>query len=500
MCRDNRRCPSSRGRNAGGLRPARDVYTGKVSALVSDPAVVTSIARSSFTNDSLDFIREALPGKPGFVAMAKAREELSSEALRMVARDPLYVAGEEPMVGAAGVYENWRASGHRDAPPYHRLDSSTLRDVTRACEAAVRAAQDVTTDKERDKAVRMLNRDLDAASLNSLTAFRGTVGDNAVLKDAVDEMKFGSGHLPTPLFADAVAASNMSVHGRDVRAAEHWLSQRGIDPSHVEVVMSPLRELKPNTGDPVKNAELAALIAREWDGDGEPNARELSDRLKSISGRNADRGMSVEFSRADRDDPEWADVRDGAVKTALSSALEDEEDMFKRTAFVGGGDKKLARKLLSGDDASVEEFGDELLRMEELPAGLRDSNTERAVEERAVRKLLIDAGVHPKHAQSQWLPPAAAQRVKDVIRTQVIAAGEDMYSDDDYGPGWRTRSLEERADLTVAELFTEEPDYTQNWRTVHSEVGYLLTEALTAAARARRVIDETPKDETAPLF
>lgn len=500
MCRNNRRCPSSRGRNAGGLRPARDVYTSKVSALAADPAVVDTVAKSSFTNDSLDFIREALPGKPGFQAMAKARREISAEALSMAARDPLYVAGDEPMIGAAGVYENWRANGHRDAPPYHRLDSATLRDVTRACEAAVREAQNVTTDKERDKAVRMLNRDLDTMSLHSLTAFTGTTGSSAVLQDAVDEMKYGSGHLPTPLFADAVAASAMSVHGADVRAAEHWLSQRGIDPRDVDIVMSTLRELKPKTGDPEKDAALAARIAREWDGEGEPNARELSTRLTSISRRNADRGLGVEFARADRDDPEWTDVRAGVVKDALSNALEDEDDIFKRTALVASGDKKLARKLLSGDDATVDDFGDEMLRQAELPAGLRGGSGERAIEERAVRRLLIDAGVHPRHAQSKWLPPAAAQRVKEVLRKQIIAAGEGMYSDEDYGPGWRTRSLEERADLTVAELFTEEPDYSQNWRTVHSEVGYLLTEAATAAARARRSTAETPVDETSPLF
>lgn len=500
MCRDNRRCPSSRGRNAGGLRLARDVYTTKVSALASDPAVVDGISRSAFSNASLDFIREALPGKPGFQAMAQARREIAGEALKMAARDPLYVAGDEPMIGAAGVYENWRSNGHRDAPPYHRLDAATVGDVTRACEAAVREAQQVTTDKERDKAVRMLNRDLDSMSLHSLTAFRGTTGDSAVLEDAVNEMKYGSGHLPTPLFADAVAASNMSVHGADVRAAEHWLSQRGIDPGQVEVVMSPLRELKPNTGDPEKDKALAERIAREWDGDGVPNARELNVRLKQVSDRNADRGFGVEFARADRDDPEWTDVRAGVVKNALSNALEDESDIFKRTALVGGGDKNLARKLLEGDDASLEDFGDEMLRMAELPAGIRGASDERAIEERAVRRLLIDAGVHPKHAMTQWLPPAAAQRVKDAIRKQVLAAGEDMYSDDDYGPGWRTRSLEERADLTVAELFSEEPDYSQNWRNVHSEVGYLLTEAATAAARNRRLNDNAPKDESIPLF
>jgi len=73
MCRNNRRCPSSHGRNAGGLRPARDAYTNKVSELSADPAVIATVVRSSFTNKSLDFIREALPGKPGFTAMAKAR-------------------------------------------------------------------------------------------------------------------------------------------------------------------------------------------------------------------------------------------------------------------------------------------------------------------------------------------------------------------------------------------------------------------------------------------
>ena len=500
MCRDNRRCPSSRGRNAGGLRLARDAYTTKVSALASDPAVVNGVARAAFSNDSLDFIREALPGKPGFHAMAEARRELSAEALKAVARDPLYVAGDEPLIGAAGVYENWRASGHRDAPPYHRLDSATLRDVTHACEAAVLEAQKVTTDKERDKAVRMLNRDRDTMSLHSLTAFTGTTGSSAVLEDAVDEMKFGSGHLPTPLFADAVAASNMSVHGADVRAAEHWLGNIGIDPGDVEIVVSPLRELKPKTGDPEKDKALAALIAREWNGDGEPNARQLSTQLKDISDCNADRGIGVEFSRADRNDTEWTDVRAGVVKNALSNALEDEDDIFKRTALVASGDKELARKLLSGDDATVNDLGDEMLRLAELPAGLRGGCGERAVEERAIRRLLIDAGVHPKHAQSKWLPPAAAQRVKDTIRAQVLAAGEAMYSDDDYGPGWRTRSLEERADLTVAELFTEEPDYSQTWRTVHSEVGYLLTEAATAAARARRDAGEVIEDETIPLF
>lgn len=500
MCRNNRRCPSSHGRNAGGLRPARDAYTNKVSELSADPAVIATVVRSSFTNKSLDFIREALPGKPGFTAMAKARDELAAEALKMTARDPLYVSGGEPLVGADGVYENWRASGHRDAPPYHRLDSATVGDVTRVCEAAVREAQRVTTDKERDKAVRMLNRDLDTMSLHSLTAFSGTTGSSSVLEDAVDEMKYGAGHLPTPLFADAVAASNMSVHGGDVRAAEHWLRQKGIDPAQVEVVMSPLRELKPNTGDPAKDAALEALIAREWNGEGAPNARELNLNLKAISDRNADRGVGIEFERADRNDPEWTDVRAGVVKNALSNALEDEGDMFKRAALVAGGDKELARRLLSGDDATADDFGAELLRMAELPAGLRDTTTERAVEERAVRQLLIDAGVHPKHAQSSWLPPAAAKRVKEVIREHVLAAGESMYSDDDYGDGWRSRPLEERADITVEELFSEEPDYSQNWRNVHSEVGYLLTESLTAAARNRRVVEETVRNDTEPLF
>lgn len=500
MCRNNRRCPSSRGRNAGGLRPARDVYTSKVSALASDPAKVNSVARASFTNASLDFIREALPGKPGFQAMAVARKELAAEALRMVARDPSYVVGDEPMVGAVGVYENWRRDGHLDAPPYHRLDAATVRDVTHACEAATREALQVTTDVERDKAVRMLNRDLDAMSLHSLTAFHGTTGSSAVLEDAVDEMKFGSGHLPTALFADAVAASNMSVHGRDARAAEHWLGRLGIDPGDVDVVMSPQRELKPKTGDPEKDKALAERIEREWDGEGEPNARELSSRLRAISDRNADRGFGVEFARADRDDHEWTDVRAGVVNNELPNALEGEDDIFKRTSLVAAGDEKLARRLLSGDDAELEEFGDEMLRLAELPAGLRGGNGERAIEERAVRRLLIDAGVHPKHAQAQWLPPAAAQRVKEVIRKQVLAAGEAMYSDDDYGPAWRTRPLEERADLTVAELFTEEPDYSQTWRTVHSEVGYLLAEAATSAARARQVEANTPKDETLPLF
>lgn len=500
MCRDNRRCPSSRGRNAGGLRLARDAYTSKVSALASDPSTVDAVAKSSFSNDSLDFIRESLPGKPGFHAMAKARRELSAEALKAVARDPLYVSCDEPLIGAAGVYENWRANGHRDAPPYHRLDSATLRDVTRVCEASAREAQQVTTDKERDKAVRMLNRDLDAMSLHSLTAFTGTTGDSSVLEDAVNEMKYGSGHLPTPLFADAVAASNMSVHGADVRAAEHWLANIGIDPSDVEVTMSPMRELTPKTGDADKDTLLAERIACEWDGEGEPNARELSTRLKAIADRNADRGLGVEFARADRDDPEWKDARSGTVKDALDNVMEGEGDIFKRTALVASGDKELARKLLSGDDATVNDLGDEMLRLAELPAGLRGGRGERAVEERAIRRLLIDAGVHPKHAQSKWLPPAAAQRVKDTIRAQVLAAGEAMYSDDDYGPGWRTRSLEERADLTVAELFTEEPDYSQNWRTVHSEVGYLLAEAATAAARARRDAGEVIEDETIPLF
>ena len=500
MCRDNRRCPSSRGRNSGGLRLARDAYTTKVTSLASDPAIVDAVAKASFSNDSLDFIRESLPGKPGFHAMAEARRELSVEALKAVARDPLYASGDEPLIGAAGVYENWRASGHRDAPPYHRLDSATLRDVTYACEAAVREAHQVTTDKERDKAVRMLNRDLDSMSLHSLTAFTGTTGDSTVLEDAVNEMKYGSGHLPTPLFADAVAASNMSVHGADVRAAEHWLTNIGIDPSDVEVTMSPQRELTPKTGDTEKDKLLATRIAREWVGEGAPNARELSTRLKAIADRNADRGVGVEFSRADRSDPEWTDVRAGAVKVALSRVSEGEDDIFSRTALVAGGDKETARKLLSGDEATLDDFGDEMLRLAELPAGLRGGDGERAIEERAIRRLLIDAGVHPKHAQSKWLPPAAAQRVKDAIRTQVLAAGEDMYSDDDYGPGWRTRPLEERADLTVAELFTEEPDYTQNWRTVHSEVGYLLTEAATAAARARREVKEAATDETLPLF
>lgn len=500
MCRDNRRCPSSRGRNSGGLRLARDAYTTKVTSLASDPAIVDAVAKASFSNDSLDFIRESLPGKPGFHAMAEARRELSVEALKAVARDPLYASGDEPLIGAAGVYENWRANGHRDAPPYHRLDSATLRDVTYACEAAVREAHQVTTDKERDKAVRMLNRDLDSMSLHSLTAFTGTTGDSTVLEDAVNEMKYGSGHLPTPLFADAVAAADMSVHGADVRAAEHWLRQRGIDPAQVEVVMSPLRELRPNTGDPEKDMELAERIAREWDGEGEPNARELNNRLKAISHRSADRGIGVEFSRADRSDPEWTDVRDGAVKSALSNALKGEDDIFKRAARVGGGDAELARRLLEGDEAELDEFGDELLRISELPAGLRGGEEERAVEERAVRRLLIDAGVHPKYAQSQWLPPAAAQRVREVIRSQVLAAGDDMYSDDDYGHGWRSRPLEERADVTVSELFTDEPDYTQSWRTVHSEVGYLLTEAASAAARARRGVEKTASDETLPLF
>jgi len=471
-----------------------------VSALASDPEVVNTVAKEAFTVASLDFIREALPGKPGFQAMAQARKELASEALKMTARDPLYVTGDEPLIGAEGVYENWRRSGHLDAPPYHRLDSATLRDVTRACEAAVRQAQEVTTDKERDKAVRMLNRDLDAASLNSLDAFQGSVGDNAVLADAVDEMKFGSGHLPTPLFADAVAAANMSIHGQDVRAAEHWLSQRGIDPGHVEVVMSPLRELKPHTGDPVKDKELAARIAREWDGEGEPNARELRDRLKLVSDRNAARGFSVEFARADRAADDWK-TEDSATKDALTAALAGADDAIKRAALVGNGDAERARKLLESDDATVDDFGDELLRAEELPAGLREgSRMESALETRAVRRILIDAGVHPKHAQSKWLPPDTAQRVKDELKKHVIAAGESMYSDEDYGPGWRTRSLEERADLTVAELFTEEPEYNQNWRTVHSEIGYVLTESIVAAAKARRAVAEAPVDETLPLF
>lgn len=503
MCRTNRRCPSSRGRNAGGLRPARDSYTTKVLALSALPETVNAVSRASFSNDSLDFIREATPGKEGFFEMARARRDIAAEALKAVARDPLYVVGDEPAIGAVGVYENWRANGHMEtAPPYHLLDTATIRDVTRSCEEAVKQAHAVTTDKERDKAVRMYNRDADTMSLHSLTAFGGGTGSSAVLQDAVDELKFGSGHLPTPLYADALAASNVSPHGRDVRAAEHWLGRMGVDPGQVEVVMSPQREIVAKTGDPDKDKALNALIAREWDGEGAPNARELNERLRAVSDRNADRGMGVEFSRADRDDSEWTDVRAGAVRNALFNVLEDEAsgDIFSSAAKVGAGDKELARKLLSGDEATVSDFGDEMLRMGELPAGLRGGEGERAIEERAVRRLLIDAGVHPRHAQSKWLPPAAQRRVKDVLRAQIVAAGEAMYSDDDYGPGWRTRTLEERADLTVKDLFSEEPDYSQNWRTVHSEIGYVLTEAATAAARARREASPAPESSMDPLF
>lgn len=519
MCRSGgRRCPSSRGRSARGTRPSRDVYTSKARALLNDPATINGVSK---------MLPKSLVSFASRSERSSTKQAIAKALLEAVANDPLAVvevtgtdnrtAAAVPLGEVRDAYEKWRLdSGDESALPYTKLELEDISALSVAAAVAANKVRSVTTQKDRDKACRAAQRDDDTAAIRSMRISEGITDD--VTDAVVDEMTYGSGkpHLSDEQVADALAAMNRSVHQNDELATRHWLRQRGIDPERVHLIMSPDREMAVRPSDnPEDDADLMKRIEREWGvDDGVPNGRELSNRLGHIYDSARDRGITAEFDRAMADkghnsDPEW--VQPKRVKEALllskNASKEPSNNVYARAVVVGGGDYAKAKHLL-GPSATFDELSDEALRLESIPYRFRDEHSSESIGNRVARDILVEAGIHPSHMESQSLPTEARKRVRSVLAGRIAALGDDFYTGDnaeDYLDGndaIKGMSIEERANWLVDDLF---PDTTRDSYspTVLNEIRYMASNVAVKNGEIREKAKNAPlnpKDTMDPLF
>lgn len=517
MCRPGgRRCPSSRGRSERGTRPSRDTYTTKIRALVNDEKIVAGISRK-IPVATVEFLPRA--------DRAEAKREIAKEMLLKVGNDPFATVTVDDSHGkitsamhiaaVKDAYETWRLnSGHEDALPFNSLDAPTWTDLNAVGNVAAAKALNSVTEKERDKTIRAANRDLDTAAIRSMNISIGN-GGGEVIDDAIEEIKYATGrvHITDELAADALAAMNISEHGRDEFATKLWLKQRGIDPSRVGLVMSGTRELIVHpSGDDAADEALKDRIAREWGVDDEvPNGRELNRRLHSIHDAARDRGVSAEFDRAmkskGRDtNKQWVMPRDvnEARVLAKAASVAPRNDVHARGPAVGGGDYALAKHLLGGT-ATLDELADETARLDSVPARFRDPHSAFAIENRTVRALMVESGVHPLHMNADALPPAAQKRVKETLVKHITELGEDFYHDPEgivLEDSMMRKSLKKRAEYVVSDLFTT--DANAGWKPLIGDELRSIAGQIALVRGNRRYADKdtplAPEETMDPLF
>lgn len=514
MCRTGgRRCPSSLGRSHGGTRPTRDTYTSKTARLCADSASLSRVSRG-LTEKALGFLPKNEKNVVPKDVLTDTRESLSASLLHAVSANPMMCSSDTVDSDAARrAYEDWRlhhGGSEKWAVPFHRLSKEGQSAVRASLNAAVREVSKTIPREDIEQAQRNQGRDLDKASVRALSRYHGHVQDDSAIRTAIDDMKYGDNHLPELLLADALVASNISVHGQDAYATRHWLRERGIDPDDVKLVMSPGREMVVSTGDTSRDKEITDLLKLEWDGDGDPNGRELRDRLVAVNERSADRGVHTEFFRT-------RSIATAQLPSSVTRALQDAQEIARDNpkpagrptsdyyakvgACVGGGDIRKAKHLLSGK-ATREELADEIARLGTIPARYLRPGTVGALEDLDKRAVLIEAGVHPRHLDSAVLPPEAAARVRERVAQRIVAAGEDYYSEEPMEDEWMERSLEDRAHHLTSTL-TALNGKSEHYSTIGSDMGFLVDEATAALGRQRLSEREAPIDPRTtmdPLF